>query len=955
MSDLSHRLTTALADRYRIERELGWGGMATVFLAEDLKHHRQVAIKVLDPEVAAAIGPERFLREIETVARLTHPHILPLHDTGVADGLLFYVMPYVEGESLRIRLTREKQLPVEDALRIACEVADALSYAHSCGVVHRDVKPENILLEEGHAVVADFGIARAVAVGAEKLTATGIAVGTPAYMSPEQAAGGRDLDGRSDLYSLGCVLYEMLAGQPPFTGPTAESLAHQHLNVSPRPVTDLRPAVPAGVAAALQRALAKTPADRFNRVALFGEALGQREAEAVTPARVPAAPASRRHRARWLAPAAAVAIALVAMAAWQRWGPCEDRLGRGGHLPAARRAWILVAEFDGPPGDTTLATAARSLVSAVLDQSGIVATVPRDQIRVGLQLAGKPANTRLSSEVAREIAYRRAVRAVLEGEVGRIGSGYSIVLRVVDAESLKVVVTERATAKNDDALIPVLGRLAERLRHDLGEERGAIAATRAMSAVMTPSFEAYRLYVQAGRLFASGYFESAIPLYHQALAIDPAFAMAWFNLGLAHNNMGRLDSFRLAVVEAGRHPDRLTATQRLMIEGSLAGHDGDFERALALCSRILERAPGNTWALNQSAIILDDLGRDAEALSQLEEIERTSAFGPGPMPLTNKAEFLMSLGRLDSARAVIGRMSGPQRESELGNLELAAANWATAESLSIFRTQDLGMDTVRRVWAFGRLACAKAGRGSLRAANAALGQMAELTGQPAKPSAFGYTSALRGRLFLAAETHGAIPPPRDALEGDASTAAVLLRGTMVAQSGDASTARRLLKQARARPTSEVRLHGASLALLEARIEALAGRWENVVTLLQPSARQSAERGGAMYPAGLPAVRCLLADALEHLGRPDSAATYLERTTTDPAFLVAWNGISVPLAHHRLVVLYARMGRLADAERHLAILERWWDRPDDIAQRLLAEARSAVMSARGMVRPERAGT
>jgi serine/threonine-protein kinase len=225
LSDLSPRLKDALADRYRIERELGRGGMATVYLAEDLK---RVAIKVLDPEVAAAIGPERFLGEIATVARLTHPHILPMHDSGIADGLLYYVMPYVEGESLRDRLAREKQLPLEDALRIAREVADALSYAHSRGLIHRDIKPENILLQEGHAVVADFGIARtAAAAGGEKLTATGIAVGTPAYMSPEQAAGGRDLDGRSDLYSLGCALYEMLAGVPPFAGATAES-PHRH-------------------------------------------------------------------------------------------------------------------------------------------------------------------------------------------------------------------------------------------------------------------------------------------------------------------------------------------------------------------------------------------------------------------------------------------------------------------------------------------------------------------------------------------------------------------------------------------------------------------------------------------------------------------------------------------------------------------------------------------------------
>ena len=292
MADLLGRLQESLASRYRIERELGSGGMAVVFLAEDIRHRRRVALKVLRPELAAEIGPGRFLREIETAARLSHPHILPIHDSGEAGGFLYYVMPYVEGESLRGRLAREKQLPLDDALRIAREVADALSYAHSLGVVHRDIKPENILLQSGHAVVSDFGIARAVTAAASDtrtatLTAAGTALGTPGYMSPEQATGSPDLDGRSDLYSLGCVLYEMLAGQPPFTGPTVESLLHQHLTAEAPSITAIRPAVPGWVAAAVQRALAKTPADRFSPVALFAEALAPRESAAA------AAPATR--------------------------------------------------------------------------------------------------------------------------------------------------------------------------------------------------------------------------------------------------------------------------------------------------------------------------------------------------------------------------------------------------------------------------------------------------------------------------------------------------------------------------------------------------------------------------------------------------------------------------------------------------------------------------------------
>jgi Tol biopolymer transport system component/tRNA A-37 threonylcarbamoyl transferase component Bud32 len=268
------RFAAALADRYTIERELGQGGMATVYLAMDLKYHRQVAIKVLTPSLAAALGPERFLREIETTANLRHPHIVPLYDSGDADGLLFYVMPFVEGESLRERLNRQKQLPIEDALQFAREVADALSYAHGRQIVHRDIKPENIMLESGHAVVMDFGIARAIDVAAgPRLTETGLALGTPAYMSPEQAAGETRLDARSDIYALACVLYEMLAGQPPFTGPTVESVVRQHIGADPPPVTQLRPAVTADLTAALHRALAKTSADRFNTVAEFAAAL----------------------------------------------------------------------------------------------------------------------------------------------------------------------------------------------------------------------------------------------------------------------------------------------------------------------------------------------------------------------------------------------------------------------------------------------------------------------------------------------------------------------------------------------------------------------------------------------------------------------------------------------------------------------------------------------------------
>jgi tRNA A-37 threonylcarbamoyl transferase component Bud32/tetratricopeptide (TPR) repeat protein len=274
MPDLLERLKSALGDRYGIEKEIGRGGMAVVFLAEDLKHRRNVALKVLHPELTATLGAERFLQEIEIVAGLQHPHILPLYDSGEADGLLYYVMPYAEGESLRQRLDREGQLAVDESVRITVEVADGLDYAHRKGVVHRDIKPGNILLAEGHATIADFGIARAVeAARQERITRTGLGVGTPLYASPEQATAQETLDGRTDIYSLGCVLYEMLAGEPPLTGATPQMIQARRLSETPTALHTLRDTVPPSLDAVISRALAKVPADRWSSGKELEEAL----------------------------------------------------------------------------------------------------------------------------------------------------------------------------------------------------------------------------------------------------------------------------------------------------------------------------------------------------------------------------------------------------------------------------------------------------------------------------------------------------------------------------------------------------------------------------------------------------------------------------------------------------------------------------------------------------------
>ncbi len=318
------RLAAALSDRYHIEGELGQGGMATVYLAEDLKHARKVAIKVLHPELSAVIGGERFLAEIKTTASLQHPHILGLIDSGDADGLLYYVMPFIEGETLRGRLTREKQLPVDDAIRLTKEVASALEFAHKRGIVHRDIKPENILLQDGQALVADFGIALAVQqAGGSRMTQTGMSLGTPAYMSPEQAMGERELGARSDVYALGAMTYEMLTGEPPFTGPNSQAIVAKVLTETPRPLRPARPSVSPGIEGAVLTALQKLPADRFNSAKDYADALDGKGTYAATvatrlsaypPGLLPAHPPARLGRALAIAAAAALLAATVTWA-----------------------------------------------------------------------------------------------------------------------------------------------------------------------------------------------------------------------------------------------------------------------------------------------------------------------------------------------------------------------------------------------------------------------------------------------------------------------------------------------------------------------------------------------------------------------------------------------------------------------------------------------------------------
>jgi serine/threonine-protein kinase len=514
-SDLQAHLQSALADRYRIESELGAGGMALVFRATDLKHGRAVAIKVLRPELALVVGAERFAREITTTATLRHPHILPLFDSGEANGALFYVMPLVDGESLRDRLNREKRLPIDDALRIAREVADALGYAHERGIAHRDIKPENILLEGGHAVVADFGIARTVASSdTNRITQTGFAVGTPAYMSPEQAVGDTTVDGRSDLYSLACVLYEMLAGVPPFSGATAAAVTSQHLVADPPAVTDARPDTPVTVSGAIRLAMAKDPAARPFPAARFVESLSSADSAAAS------SPALTRPRRR-VTPAR-VALASIAIVAALAIGWQLSRRTNG----ASTIQRIAVLPMANETGDSTQQFFAdgmtREVISTLTDAGvhvlGYRAVVPY----------------RGSTTPLPDIARALGVDAIVSGSIVKVGAAVRLAAELIDAknEELWSRSFERPAADVLALQRDVAGDIARGIRMRLTPEQEKLLGTTRQ--VDPRAYAQFLLGQDAASLRTADGFQRSVTHLRRSLAIDSTYAPAWATLAITN-------------------------------------------------------------------------------------------------------------------------------------------------------------------------------------------------------------------------------------------------------------------------------------------------------------------------------------------------------------------------------------------------------------------------------------
>ena len=520
MLDPLDLLRRELAGRYAVEQELGRGGMAVVYLARDLRHDRRVAIKVVRSD--GAVNNERFLREIRTVAQFHHPHILALHDSGTAGDHLFYVMPYVDGETLRQRLERTGPLPVDDAIRLTREVADALDYAHGRGVVHRDIKPENIFLSAGHALVADFGIAKAAdAAGFNTtLTETGLAIGTPAYMSPEQATADPRIDGRSDQYALACVLYELLAGQPPFTGPTSQAVMARHTADPVPPLRTVR-AVPAQLESAITKALAKVPADRWPSARAFSDSL------ALPLESAPASPSSTSRRSR-AAILAVTALAVIAAATF-----AVGRASAGDE--SAQRQSVAVIPFS-VSGDSIHATLVDGLADGVVN--GLVRVDGLD-VLPSTRTIGYDGQ----QEDPRDIARKLGVNIVVTGRVRVSGNAFRVTPQLVDGVSGRILWSDEF---NGEFLIDgelqdifsiqdvITGKIVDALRPQLAPAQRSVVER----GVRTRDPRALGLYLEGRRamyMVTRGSVERAIQLFEQALARDSSYADAWVGLADAYS------------------------------------------------------------------------------------------------------------------------------------------------------------------------------------------------------------------------------------------------------------------------------------------------------------------------------------------------------------------------------------------------------------------------------------
>jgi serine/threonine-protein kinase len=925
MTEIIDRLAASLAGRYEPVRELGHGGMATVVLARDLRHNRAVAIKVLDPVLAGTLGLERFLREIQIDASLTHPHILPLHDSGALDlgsgqSVPYFVMPYVEGESLRDRLRRERQLPLEDALRIACEVSDALEYAHRHSVIHRDIKPENILLEGDHAVVTDFGIAHAMTVaGDDRITGTGITLGTPAYMSPEQAAGDREVDARSDVYSLGCVLYEMLAGEPPFTGATPQVVIARRLTCTVPSLSEVREGIPSWVDGVLQRALARAPADRYQSAAQMTEALRK-----TRPAEPGPAPARLIQRKARLIGVLAILILSILGAWW--W----NGRGAGATVASAGVNSVAVLPFRSVgPGLELWQEGMVDLLSINLDGTWGLRTIPARTVlsrwHRKLGGSGSAADQEAILASARELGAARAITGSIVGS----SKGLRLVAEMYDVKTGDV--RGRSQVEGPADSVPALiDRLSLELVRSgmLGSSDSTMMSLRGLT---TGSITALKSYLQGEQALRRARPAEAVASFKAAVEADSTFALASYRLSIAdgwsrspHNPS--FNPHPEYIERAVRLASHLPAREALHVQGLRSLIAGE-PRSLEIMHTATSKYPDDaeSWYLLGDALfhvggmVLAPREDFRRALRRATELD--PGFAPAYLHLAEDA-----FDRLDSAevsRLVRSlRQIDPTSDKSIGlglayslawgdssARSLARAALDTASTLAIL-TAKHATDVTPDLWEPALLAAqALATQPRHPMINRAQGEWG---------ASWAYLTRGRTRESLAADRRGG------ALAGDSPAEQVRYNHgwalyMALAGSPDTARGRAAYEFLKRQPDSLSSEGGIGL------YAALTGDWTQVarsIRLADSSASARTQRGDTLRGRAYAQVARLLR-AFQAERRGDRRAVLRELGRREAFVFKASNVMEEPLLRFQAARRLYDSGELAEARRHFESFDNSW--------------------------------
>jgi tRNA A-37 threonylcarbamoyl transferase component Bud32/tetratricopeptide (TPR) repeat protein len=1016
MTDLRDRLQAALGSAYRIEQELGGGGMSRVFLAEETALGRKVVVKVLPPEMAAGVNIERFRREIQLAASLQHPHIVPLHAASQAGDLFYYTMPLVEGESLRAKLAREGELPVAETVRILRDVVDALAYAHAHGVVHRDIKPDNVLISGQHAVVTDFGVAKAVsaASGESNLTSLGVALGTPAYMAPEQAAADPHVDHRADLYAVGAMAYEMLCGHPPFTGMTPQAMLAAHVTQAPQPVSGHRPAVPQALNALVMRCLEKKPADRVQRAdelltqlqamstptggmaptgttaissgteaairrgsplrvaALFGGAaiavlaavyfLMQRlglptwvfvgaiallglglpimlvtglferrraleRTTGFTPAAQGVAGWFTWRRALWgggLAFGALAGVATIYMAMRLLGIGAVGTLVAKGALKA--REPILLADFENRTADSTLGPTLTEAFRVDLSQSRTVKLLDATQVAAGLAHMQRSAGTAITAAVARELAQRTGVKAIVTGQIDPVGRSYVITASVISAADGTILTAVRENAENDAALLGALDKLSRGLRERIGESLTAVRDAQPLEQVTTGSFAALRRYTEGVRRSNAGDADGALAVLQQAVTIDTGFAMAYRKIAATLTNAGgSADQIVAAATKAHAHRDRLPDLERTLADAYYY-NTADWNPAaqVAAYRAGLELDPDNEIALNNLGL---ELQRERHFVAAESLYQRGVALGQGVNPLINLIWGLSAEGRFKDANAAMARLAASYPGTVMANggpvwLAFAQQDYAgTARLAGAFIATSPGP-----FWsglANTMIAAAAGVRGNLREFEQQLRTADALAVSRGAPE-----TVIENALWLAdadliyrnRPADGIARVTRALAEHPLTTIAPANRpystlAHFYAAAGQPAEAQRILQEYAQAVPAGVRRADYQQYAARGAIALVQNRIQDAVTLLRASYDSSGCTSCNLFD---------LASAFDRLKQPDSAlAVYrryvdapgLDRFEEDPLYLVP--------AYRRLGELYeARGDRVNAATYYNKVLDLW---------------------------------